>query len=82
MQEQKLMWRQQAACRDSDTNVFFPDSDADAGPALAICAVCPVRIECLEYAVRIREPHGIWGGLNELERRRLIRDVEQLRAGL
>ena len=31
MQEQKLMWRQQAACRDSDTDVFFPESDADGG---------------------------------------------------
>jgi WhiB family redox-sensing transcriptional regulator len=40
--------------------------------AKSICALCPVRIECLEYAVRIREPHGIWGGLNELERRVLI----------
>jgi len=42
--------------------------------AKSICAVCPVRIECLEYAVRIREPHGIWGGLNEIERRVLIRE--------
>jgi len=42
--------------------------------AKSICAACPVRIECLEYAVRIREPHGIWGGLNEIERRVLIRE--------
>jgi WhiB family redox-sensing transcriptional regulator len=45
--------------------------------AKAICARCPVRIECLEYAIRIREPHGIWGGLNELERRILIRERER-----
>jgi WhiB family redox-sensing transcriptional regulator len=45
--------------------------------AKAICARCPVRIECLEYAVRIREPHGIWGGLNELERRILLRERER-----
>jgi hypothetical protein len=38
-----------------------------------------VRIECLEYAVRIREPHGIWGGLNELERRVLIREASRER---
>jgi WhiB family redox-sensing transcriptional regulator len=45
--------------------------------AKGICARCPVRIECLEYAVRIREPHGIWGGLNELERRILLRERER-----
>jgi WhiB family redox-sensing transcriptional regulator len=32
-----------------------------------------VRDECLEYALGIREPHGIWGGLNEFERRQLLR---------
>ena len=37
--------------------------------AKAICAQCPVKRDCLDYAVAIREPHGIWGGLNELERR-------------
>jgi WhiB family redox-sensing transcriptional regulator len=37
--------------------------------AKAICATCSVRRDCLDYALRIREPHGIWGGQNELERR-------------
>jgi len=40
--------------------------------AKAICASCSVRKDCLEYALRIREPHGIWGGLNELERRGML----------
>ena len=31
-----------------------------------------VRRECLDYAIRIREPHGIWGGLNELERKQIL----------
>jgi len=35
----------------------------------AVCASCPVRRDCLNFALRIREPHGIWGGLNEIERR-------------
>jgi len=73
MQEQKLMWRQQAACRDSDTNTFFPDSDAQAGPALAICATCPVRDACLEFALETNQPDGIWGGATETERRRMRR---------
>lgn len=37
--------------------------------AKAICAQCSVRDECLDYALRIREQHGIWGGLSEVERR-------------
>lgn len=74
-------WQWRAACRGDDAGLFFPPSEVESREerivrertAKAICAVCPVRVECLEYAVRIREPHGIWGGLNELERRMLIR---------
>ncbi len=40
--------------------------------AKAICAECSVRADCLDYALRIREPHGIWGGLTEVERRELL----------
>ena len=40
--------------------------------ATAICATCSVRRDCLDYALRIREPHGIWGGLSEVERRTLL----------
>ncbi|MEA2829070.1 MAG: WhiB family transcriptional regulator, redox-sensing transcriptional regulator [Actinomycetota bacterium] len=66
-------WRQQSACRDLDTNIFFPATDADAGPAKAVCAACPVREECLEYAIATRQDDGVWGGLDETERRRLRR---------
>jgi WhiB family redox-sensing transcriptional regulator len=37
-----------------------------------VCSSCSVRRDCLDYALRIREPHGIWGGLNETERRAII----------
>ncbi len=37
-----------------------------------ICGTCPVSKDCLDYALSIREPHGIWGGLNEAERRQLL----------
>jgi WhiB family redox-sensing transcriptional regulator len=40
--------------------------------AKAICATCSVKKDCLEYAITIREQHGIWGGLNEVERKQLI----------
>ncbi len=40
--------------------------------AKAICSVCPVRVQCLDFAVEIREPYGIWGGLTEADRRQLV----------
>lgn len=68
-------WRADAACRDLDTNLFFPDSDSEAAvaPALAVCAVCPVRDACLEFALSTRQVDGIWGGATEAERKRIRR---------
>jgi WhiB family redox-sensing transcriptional regulator len=66
-------WRLQARCRGVDPDVFFPVSDDDAEPAKAICAYCPVRQACLEWALGTREKNGVWGGLTERERRRVLR---------
>ena len=66
-------WRQQAACKGLDTSIFFPESDAAAGPAKAVCATCPVRAECLEWAIAARQEDGVWGGMTDNERRRLRR---------
>jgi WhiB family transcriptional regulator, redox-sensing transcriptional regulator len=66
-------WQDDAACRGSDTSVFFPASEADAGAAQAICATCPVAEACLEYAIATRQPDGVWGGLTPSERHRLLR---------
>jgi WhiB family redox-sensing transcriptional regulator len=62
-----------AACRDADTDVFFPVSESQAGAAKAICATCPVQAACLEYALETRPGDGVWGGLTATERHRLIR---------
>ena len=55
------------------------ESDDGAEAAKAICAVCPVREPCLEYAITAREKEGVWGGLDEQERRRLIRQRRKTR---
>ncbi|HVL28940.1 MAG TPA: WhiB family transcriptional regulator [Acidimicrobiales bacterium] len=68
-----MAWRDQAACRGLDTDVFFPLTDEEAGEAKAVCATCPVRELCLEYALVTRQDDGVWGGLTETERRRLRR---------
>ena len=68
-------WRQLAGCRGVDPDIFYPASedDDDAAEAKAVCAACPVREPCLEHALLVREKHGVWGGLTERERRRVIR---------
>ena len=73
------LWQTKAACRGPQSAVFFPpphferkdDREEREARAKAICAGCAVRKACLAYAVAIREPHGIWGGLSEVERRPL-----------
>lgn len=74
-------WQLRAACRGEDSSYFFAPSyfekrwekDAREAVAKAICTRCPVLVECREYALDVREGHGIWGGLNEMERRMLLR---------
>ena len=74
------MWQQRAACRGPQSVVFFPPSHFERkdereereSQAKGICKTCSVRKPCLDYALRIREPHGIWGGLNELERKQVL----------
>jgi WhiB family redox-sensing transcriptional regulator len=66
-------WRLDAACRDLDTAVFFPETDDETAAAKAVCASCPVREACLEFAIITRQDDGVWGGLDENERRRVRR---------
>jgi WhiB family transcriptional regulator, redox-sensing transcriptional regulator len=64
-------WRELAACRGADLNLFFPERGESAEAARRVCAACPVREPCLDYAITNRITHGIWGGLSERERRAL-----------
>jgi WhiB family redox-sensing transcriptional regulator len=64
-------WRELAACRGIGLDLFFPERGESAEPARQVCAACPVRQPCLEYAISNRITHGIWGGLSERERRAL-----------
>ena len=74
-------WRGDAQCRSKNAVHFFApphferkhEKDSREGAARALCGACKVQTLCLEYALDVQEPHGIWGGLNELERRRLTR---------
>jgi WhiB family redox-sensing transcriptional regulator len=77
-------WRQGAACRDTDPELFFPISAIGPGArqtaeAKAVCARCPVREQCLRHALDNGLDHGIFGGTTETERRSLARRTRRTR---
>ena len=69
-------WRDAAACRDADPDLFFPvgttgDAIEDTAAAVALCRRCPVREQCLEYAMATNQRDGIWGAMSEDDRMRM-----------
>lgn len=77
-------WRDDAACRDEDPDLFFPIGTS--GPALlqeeeakTVCRRCPVREQCLRWAMETEQGLGVWGGLGEAERRKLKRRAARRR---
>jgi WhiB family redox-sensing transcriptional regulator len=79
-------WRDSAACRAVDPDLFFPIGNT--GPALLqiheakrICHSCPVRDECLRWALDTGQSIGVWGGTSEAERRALARRTSGRRSG-
>lgn len=78
-------WRHDAACRDEDPELFFPVSEVGPGArqtaeAKAVCARCPVRTRCLDYALDNGLDFGIFGGTTETERRNLLRRTRTRRS--
>jgi WhiB family transcriptional regulator, redox-sensing transcriptional regulator len=76
--EDRRGWAAQAACRHADPELFFPVTPA--GPSLVqlarakkVCARCPVRTPCLEFALETGQDFGVWGGASEQERRAMRR---------
>jgi WhiB family transcriptional regulator, redox-sensing transcriptional regulator len=64
-----VSWEDHARCSKHDPDIFFVPRVAFERRAKTICSRCPVRVECLAFAVEARIDFGIWGGLNEKERR-------------
>ncbi|MER5601132.1 WhiB family transcriptional regulator [Streptomyces sp. NPDC002265] len=87
-----MSWRERAACRDVDPDLFFPIGTAgltlvQIDEAKAVCARCPVRERCLQWALDVGQVEGIWGGTTESERRATRRrsarkDVKRIGAGI
>ncbi len=65
-------WTEQAVCRSTDPELWFPEKGGSVADAKRICASCPVQLECLAYALAVGEVNfGVWGGLDPRQRRRL-----------
>ena len=75
-------WRDQATCRDTDPELFFPIGTTgqallQIAKAKSVCCQCPVTVECLEFALETNRDTGIWGGNSEDERRHMRRTAAQ-----
>lgn len=76
--EMEPNWRQAAACRDTDPELFFPvgatgNALTQIEDARNVCMSCSCQEACLEYALRTNQDTGVWGGASEEERRHLRR---------
>ncbi len=69
-------WYERALCPQTDPDAFFPEKGGSTREAKKICLGCPVRDQCLKWALDNDERFGIWGGLSERERRRLKRGID------
>lgn len=66
-------WMAGGKCREVPPATFFPSDGVGVEVARRICATCPMQAPCLEYALRNKIDHGVWGGASERERRRIAR---------
>lgn len=72
-------WYEFALCAQTDPEIFHPEKGGSSAEAKRVCLACPVRGECLSYAVDNKERFGIWGGLSERERRKFERRNPNMR---
>lgn len=71
--EMDTSWMAQGLCRFEPPSTFFPSDGVGVETAKRICASCPVKEPCLEYALEHRIDHGVWGGTSERQRRRILK---------
>ncbi|MGH9086644.1 MAG: WhiB family transcriptional regulator, partial [Acidimicrobiales bacterium] len=69
-------WEERALCAQTDPELFFPDKGGSTREAKAVCAVCPVAVECLDDALADpRDRFGIRGGLSQRQRRKIRKQL-------
>jgi len=70
-----MRWTLRAACRGQDVELFYSNEPSNVQRALKMCSNCPVRRDCIDDAVSRGEWFGVWGGLKEGRRRRIVRQL-------
>lgn len=83
-------WQPVALCRGNHSHLFFPPTSSERKDererrelrAKAVCQVCPVQSDCLDYAIESTEQYGIWGGFTETERRQLAHRAKKIPAAV
>lgn len=71
-------WVAEGLCAQVDPELFFPEKGGSTREAKQVCLACPVRAECLAYALDNRERFDVWGGASQRERHRLTHQVAGL----
>lgn len=71
LEEHKRKWQLQAACQTVAPEIMFSDDVSVIEQAKKVCRTCPVRVDCLEYAIVERPVVGVWGGFDEKQRKRI-----------
>ncbi|MBM3798470.1 MAG: WhiB family transcriptional regulator [Actinobacteria bacterium] len=77
-------WRNEADCRDTDPELFFPVGTTGQAllqidKAKEVCDECPVKVKCLDFAIETNQDSGIWGGTSEEERRDIRRQFAAIK---
>ncbi len=73
----RLRWKNDALCASMDPVLFFPDKGKNARAAKQVCRQCPVREQCLDYALETNQSFGVWGGFTEGERTKLSEKLRE-----
>ncbi|MEQ8719583.1 MAG: WhiB family transcriptional regulator [Acidimicrobiales bacterium] len=71
-------WMSVGRCAEEPPEKFFPSDGVGVDRARRICETCAVKEPCLEYALRNRIEHGVWGGHSERSRRRILKKRRDL----
>jgi len=70
-------WMDRAACAEVGGDTWFPEKGEPTDAAKQVCKRCPVKAECLDFALETGDRHGVWGGLSERQRRDIQRARER-----
>lgn len=65
-------WMKDARCSGAKTDLWFPELGQSTVHAIRVCQECPVKRECLNYALDNEIVHGVWGGTSARERSKML----------